>query len=56
MNSLRFTQYLMMMMMYTKRKEKKKLGSAVLWLLAFPGPESNPNSPSIALRQEIYII
>ena len=34
---------------------KKKLGSAVLWLLAFPDG-SSPNVPCIALGQDSYVI
>ena len=34
---------------------EKKLGSAVLWLLAFPW-EVSPNFPYIALEQKLYNI
>ena len=37
----------------TQEKNTPKLGSAVLWLLAFPG-ESSQNFPCIALGQENY--
>ena len=38
-----------------EEKKKKKLGSAVQWLLTFPG-EKNPYFLCIALRQEMYLI
>ena len=38
-----------------RKKKQKKLGSAVLWLLAFVR-ESSPNSPCVALGQESYPI
>ena len=39
----------------TAHRRRKKKGSAVLWLLAFPG-ESSPNFLCVALGQESYLI
>ena len=39
-----------------KQKAKKKLGSAVLWLLAFPGEKAARISRAFALGQESYLI
>ena len=38
------------------QEEENKLGSAVLWLLAFPGGEASPKFQCITLGQETYRI